>query len=487
MDDPIQRRLKDLASELDIRSADKLRRAAVQRGMRVSLAECGDALKQDVAKQVLAPAQRAIGQSASEGVGRRFQADLMDFSKNTSTTANGGYRYVLQLIDVFSRRVATAPLLSKNKLDVKRALNKLLRELGAVKECKVTTDDGAEFAGYEVPKDGVHVVKDPADRNALAVNDKAMQTLKQKLATSVARHGGAWTTALRRATAAMNNTHNTAVHGTAAGAAKEDSVQHFLVEQDNASKFAHNNEIYKERATALEAKGGFRAPIPNSGRSFKPRYGPVHEVAEVMPGKLQVKDAEGNTYSTKHVLAVDKASGEPQGKLTFAAAPPKRDPGKEVLRPVAVEIANYLRENGAQDIADLEERFQARLKDVNIKVVLSIFKTLFKFDATTQLWSAAPQKAVSTGQFKRLTRLNRKTPASSSGAQAVPVEQVPAAAAAFGCDGSRGISGLAMCQLNEESPAVIALALSVAAGLALKSASGLRMSGRGRKRAADSG
>ena len=78
MDDPIQRRLKDLANELDIRSPDKLRRAAVQRGMKVTLAECGEALKQDVAKQVLAPAQRAVGQSASEGVGRRFQADLID-------------------------------------------------------------------------------------------------------------------------------------------------------------------------------------------------------------------------------------------------------------------------------------------------------------------------------------------------------------------------------------------------------------------------
>ena len=76
--------------------------------------------------------------------------------------------------------------------------------------------------------------------------------------------------------------------------------------------------------------------------------------AEVMPGKLQVKDSEGNTYSTKHALAVDKASGEPQGTLTFAAAPPKRAPGKEVLRPVAVEIAEYLRENGAQYFTDLE-------------------------------------------------------------------------------------------------------------------------------------
>ena len=129
---------------------------------------------------------------------------------------------------------------------------------------------------------------------------------------------------------------------------------------------------------------------------------------------------------------MDKASGEAQGKLTVAAAPPKRDPGKEVLRPIAVEMAEYLREEGAKDVADIEGKFQERLKDVSVKVVLSIFKTLFKKDVTTGLWSAAPQKAVSTGQFKRLTRLNRKTPsaaASSAAPAAAASSAAPAAAA----------------------------------------------------------
>ena len=85
MEDQLQARLKQLANDLDIRSPDKLRRAAVQSGIKATLSECAAALKQDVTRQVLAPAQRAIGKSASEGVGHRFQADLIDFSKNANT------------------------------------------------------------------------------------------------------------------------------------------------------------------------------------------------------------------------------------------------------------------------------------------------------------------------------------------------------------------------------------------------------------------
>ena len=45
MEDQLQARLKQLANDLDIRSPDKLRRAAVQSGIKATLSECGAALK----------------------------------------------------------------------------------------------------------------------------------------------------------------------------------------------------------------------------------------------------------------------------------------------------------------------------------------------------------------------------------------------------------------------------------------------------------
>ena len=58
----------------------------------------------------------------------------------------------------------------------------------------VTTDLGNEFQRLEaaLPGGAVHRQKDPSDRNATAVVDRAIQTLKKDLAGMVARRGGGW-------------------------------------------------------------------------------------------------------------------------------------------------------------------------------------------------------------------------------------------------------------------------------------------------------
>ena len=53
---------------------------------------------------------------------------------------------------------------------------------------------GNEFRGLEAAVAGgvVHRQKDPSDRNATAVVDRAIQTLKKDLTGKVARDGGGW-------------------------------------------------------------------------------------------------------------------------------------------------------------------------------------------------------------------------------------------------------------------------------------------------------
>ena len=74
-------RLKQLRDQYDIRSADKLRKAALANGLRPKAADLVAALSEDVARQVFAPAPRSDMKSAAEQPGSRLQADLMDFSK----------------------------------------------------------------------------------------------------------------------------------------------------------------------------------------------------------------------------------------------------------------------------------------------------------------------------------------------------------------------------------------------------------------------
>ena len=148
-----------------------------------------EALKADVGRQVQAPRPRALGKSAAEGPNDRLQADLIDFSQNT----RGKTKYGLVVMDVFTREAAVEPLQNKNAETVGRATKRAAKELtGDDGNFVVTTGPGNEFATLdrELPENAVHRTKRPEDRNAIAVVDRGIQTLKKDLATRVARKGG---------------------------------------------------------------------------------------------------------------------------------------------------------------------------------------------------------------------------------------------------------------------------------------------------------
>jgi hypothetical protein len=141
----------------------------------------------------------------------------------------------------------------------------------------LTTDAGGEFAGADSVKGIVHRVKGEGDRNAIAVVDRTMQTLKKDLAGEVAIKGGTWSDHLAHATKAFDTRYQPSVHGPPTKLADNPlSVQNFLTLQDNAEKFAHHDSLTRRRKGDLERLGGFRDPISNGQRSFKASYGSVH-------------------------------------------------------------------------------------------------------------------------------------------------------------------------------------------------------------------
>ena len=179
--------LEQLARDFNVRDPRKLfqiaRREFPDRRDLTS-ARAAAALRGDVARQILAPKPRSLGKSAAEGPNDRLQADLVDFSQNT----RGRNKYGLAVQDVFTREIATKALPDKRAETVTRAAAEIIPDL--VQEegnYVVTTDMGNEFRGLEaaLPGGAVHRQKDPSDRNATAVVDRAIQTLKKDLAALV--------------------------------------------------------------------------------------------------------------------------------------------------------------------------------------------------------------------------------------------------------------------------------------------------------------
>ena len=147
-------------------------------------------------------------------------------------------------------------LQNKNAETVGRATKRAARELTGV----VTTDLGNEFAtlGWELPE-AVHRTKRPEDRNAIAVVDRGIQTLKRDLATRVTRKGGQWSDHFERAAGAYNARPHETVHGAPEDVEKQPATE-FRVLQDNADKFQHNKDLTDRRVKPVQDVGAFRAP-----------------------------------------------------------------------------------------------------------------------------------------------------------------------------------------------------------------------------------
>ena len=213
--------------------------------------------------------------------------------------------------DVFTREIATKALPDKRAETVTRAAAEIIYV--------VATDLGNEFQGLEaaLPGGAVHRQKDPTDRNATAVVDRAIQTLKKDLAGMVARRGGDWGEHVDEAAEAYNARPHQAVT-----VAPEDvetmPTATFRVYQDNATKFQHNKKLTEGRKRRLEEAGAFRAPT-NARRSFEPQYGPAREIASI--DSMVVRATDGTETLLKHALPVPRGSAEPKAKLTRPPVP----------------------------------------------------------------------------------------------------------------------------------------------------------------------
>ena len=98
-----------------------------------------------------------------------------------------------------------------------------------------------------------------------------IQSLKKTLARLMAKKsGGTWVTFLEAAVPAVNETPKPEVlHGEAPSTVLKPPEATFMLLQDNARKFQHNQKLLETRKDKLEAEGAYRIPKPDSVKKFK--------------------------------------------------------------------------------------------------------------------------------------------------------------------------------------------------------------------------
>jgi len=125
--------------------ADKLYGIAKAKGMKMTLAQVKDFIKsQEVAQLHKQPKKEAEIPITVDGKRTEYQMDLMDESAFASQ--NRGYRWILAVENIWSRKGSCIPCKSKSPNDVLIALKQAIDELGG-KPVQIVSDSGTEWMG----------------------------------------------------------------------------------------------------------------------------------------------------------------------------------------------------------------------------------------------------------------------------------------------------------------------------------------------------
>ena len=360
--------LKELANDKNIRDSRKLYQYAKAKGVFVTYSMATRALRDSVQRQILAPPPSGRGHFASSRPGQDSQADLIDFSKNTSKKNKN--RYAVVGTDVFTRKVAIEPVKTKNAATVRGAMRNILRELDADEEdgerrpALIRTDKGNEFSTLNGDKD-IHQARDVRDTSGLAVVDRAIKTIKRDLAAEVGKAKGTkWADVAEKVVQDHNEKPTPAVSGAPENVTKN-PIQEFKVLQKNAENYTLNKVQTEQQKAAVRRADYIREPVDNGGRSFKPQYGPAIPVENVDSEYVYhkgwkndiSKGNSGENYKTLLKQAQAATPGNFKEKLTLDTDKVHSfNQVKQVLKNQANALEAQLLRDGAMKTSELQKR-----------------------------------------------------------------------------------------------------------------------------------
>ena len=112
-----------------------------------------------------------------------FMGDLIEYQSNDYKYANGGHKFILVLIDIFTKKAYARPVKRKNKFDMSLALESILVELDHQPNTLIT-DEGLEFYNKNVEevldKFAIHHYSIKTKMKASIV-ERFIRTLKSRL------------------------------------------------------------------------------------------------------------------------------------------------------------------------------------------------------------------------------------------------------------------------------------------------------------------
>ena len=350
--------LEELAQKLGVPGGQKLYLAARKRGLAVTKQQVKDFVRKQGQKQIFRPLPPAAGKTASESEQMRAQMDLIDLS----TSPSKGFSFILVVLNVWNRMGFAVSLENKRTKTVAAGLSTLLED-PRLNPTVISSDSGKEWQG-EVEtlmreRQIVHRMKDPSDVNALAAVDRFIQTIKKRLAESLASEKGEWADRVAEVVRQYNESPHETLFQEAPVDLAESKVASFMNLQENARKLRHNQTLFESRKKAVETAGAFRRPLPGLTkfrRGFRATWDKM-ETVEGFDGSLVKPTGGARAVDVKRVLAVDAQTRDVEPG--FALGQGRVASKRQRIQALALEALNFV---GSEEVSLL--RLSTHLKEV---------------------------------------------------------------------------------------------------------------------------
>jgi len=205
-------------------------------------------------------------------------ADLIDMSNYSRD--NQGFKWILLVIDVFTRKASAQSMKSKESANVLSAFKKIIEENG--KPEKLITDNGTEFMNREFQKylsdsNVIHENNEPQYNPTLGLIDRLCRTIKEKIFKYFTdKNETNWVDHLDNIITAYNQTPHEALEDLTPQEASEERYKAFI--QDlNKKKNVISNHYFNEGQTVRK-----KLAKPTFAKGYKRIWGQdVHELKEV--------------------------------------------------------------------------------------------------------------------------------------------------------------------------------------------------------------
>ena len=248
---------------------EKLYRRAKEAGIRnITRAKVRQFLTDQQSYSLHKPARRHFQRNPTyvKGIDHQWQADLADMQQLSRD--NQGNKYLLTVIDVFSKKAWALPIKNKSGKEMLEAFKRLFHDAAPRKPERIQTDAGKEFLNKDVQtylkQQGVHHFVSHSDQKA-AVVERFNRTLKSRIWTYFTAHQTHhYLEPLPKILHAYNNTYHRSIGRTPNQVRKQDEPEIWVRLYGDGSKGAKTELKNGQKVRISKVKGAFdKGYIPN--------------------------------------------------------------------------------------------------------------------------------------------------------------------------------------------------------------------------------